>query len=380
MRFIYALLVISTTWGLLRDESLPKKNLDLPYPDLFILGAQKCGTTSLNKLLELHSAFCSEGVKEKHYFSTDDWQDPSSISSFLDEFKGCKHKITIDATPSLIAERLVPLRIKSSYTPENLRRKKFIVLLRDPASLHYSEYQRLVRGCFVLEEDAKRLSFSSRNKNVQEKVGSAEKKCQYILMKPDGKLSMENMFSFAQFTVSSYGAKQLHRGYYLAEIKEWLTVIDRSQLFILSFETLLANTTDSVSRLAKFIGVDGEEFFRVSPAEGPQGSNSSKIKLPDPPPSNRYMEYDKAKMDCDTFSRVENMWAAANAGLVEFINSNSSGARPATEPRFPPFTSARRKCHPYIWVSDGWYNGTQKVVSPSTVSQGGKRRRRRRRT
>lgn len=74
------------------------------------------------------------------------------------------------------------------------------------------------------------------------------------------------------------------------------------------------------------------------------------------------------------------MWAAANAGLVEFINSNSSGARPATEPRFPPFTSARRKCHPYMWVSDGWYNGTQKVVSPSTVSQGGKRRRRRRRT
>jgi len=376
MQYIFVLLLISSTLGLLRDESLPKKNLDLPYPDLFILGAQKCGTTSLNKLLEMHSSFCSEGVKEKHFFSTDEWQDPSSISSFLSEFKGCQNKITIDATPSLIAERLVPQRIKSSYTPENLRKKKFIVLLRDPASRHYSEYQRLVRGCFVLEEDSKRLSFSSRNKNVKEKVGSAEKKCQYILSKPDGKLTQDNMFSFAQFTVSSYGAKQLHRGYYLAEIKEWLTVIDRSQLFILSFETLLANTTDSISRLAQFLGVDGEEFVRVSPVEG---SNSTKIKLPEPPSSNRYMDYDKAKMDCDTFARVEDMWAAANAGLVEFINNNSSnsssGVRPATEPPFPPFTSSRKKCHPFMWVSDGWYNGTQKLVSAS----GGLRKRQRQR-
>ena len=112
MRYVFVLLLISSTLGLLRDESLPKKNLDLPYPDLFILGAQKCGTTSLNKLLEMHSSFCSEGVKEKHFFSTDEWQDPSSISSFLSEFKGCQNKITIDATPSLIAERLVPQRIK----------------------------------------------------------------------------------------------------------------------------------------------------------------------------------------------------------------------------------------------------------------------------
>ena len=40
-----------------------KKDL-VPYPDIFIIGQQKCGTTSLNKLLFEHPQICSEGT---HY-------------------------------------------------------------------------------------------------------------------------------------------------------------------------------------------------------------------------------------------------------------------------------------------------------------------------
>lgn len=36
----------------------------LVVPDFFVIGAMKCGTTSLNKLFFEHPSICSEGVKE----------------------------------------------------------------------------------------------------------------------------------------------------------------------------------------------------------------------------------------------------------------------------------------------------------------------------
>ena len=128
LHYYCLLLGLSLTGGLLRDETLPKKNLELEFPDAFILGAQKCGTTSLNALFRTHSSFCKEGVKEKHYFSTDNWLDNGSIQRFKNEFVSCKpEELTVDATPSLIGESLVPARIHASYTPESLGKKKFIV-------------------------------------------------------------------------------------------------------------------------------------------------------------------------------------------------------------------------------------------------------------
>jgi len=123
-------------------------------PDIFIIGAQKCGTTSLNNLMFDHPQICSEGVKEKHFYDHEkEWL--SNQRGYLAEFKNCKkNQLTIDATPVYIFDQDAPFRIQRSYSQTDLAKKKFILLLREPVARQYSEYQRVLRICFrVLEND-----------------------------------------------------------------------------------------------------------------------------------------------------------------------------------------------------------------------------------
>ena len=108
----------------------------LPYPDLFIIGAQKCGTTTLNLLLQQHPSFCDQGQKEKHFFSDDKayvTNYDAHVGKFLGEFKKCNRSLlTIDATPSYVWLDYVPGFVKESYTKTDLKAKKFVLLLREP--------------------------------------------------------------------------------------------------------------------------------------------------------------------------------------------------------------------------------------------------------
>ena len=45
-----------------------------PLPDFLILGAQKAGTTSLHRYLELHPSVLKPRVKEVHFFDVQWWR------------------------------------------------------------------------------------------------------------------------------------------------------------------------------------------------------------------------------------------------------------------------------------------------------------------
>ena len=259
-------LLLQHSWG---DK--PKTPPSLPYPDFFILGAQKCATTVLNKMIMMHSAFCKTGVKEKHYFTDGTWVTKEKTDEYLAEFQDCgKGEITVDATPSYIAEDNVAGRIKSAYPPEVLAKKKFLVIFREPAARHYSQYQRDVRRC---------LSLASERGSHKGYARKAEPLCQHVLREPPKtgevigflqQLSMSReelqgeLRTFAEWTASEFGQKAMRRGFYLQQINNFLDVVDRSQLFILNFDSLIRNTTQVVLAMSEFLGVDGQEFFRVS--------------------------------------------------------------------------------------------------------------------
>ena len=123
-------------------------------PSFFIIGAQKAGTTALNDLLITHPAICSYGRKEKHFFSADEesWRDDQVQLSreFLREFSGCGGKnFTMDSTPSYSMLDYTAKRIRQYYPTAVAAQKKFVLLLREPVSRQYSEYQRLARGCLM---------------------------------------------------------------------------------------------------------------------------------------------------------------------------------------------------------------------------------------
>lgn len=137
-------------------------------PDLYVLGAQKSGTTSLCAWLEQSEAICLAQPKEPMVLSRDDaslhphffaeqpqaWQaldytrDPASLTR---AYEACfahaqPGQLRCDGSTSYLFATEVPRRI-AELTPE----AKCIVILRDPTARSYSAYWHYVMGGIACE-------------------------------------------------------------------------------------------------------------------------------------------------------------------------------------------------------------------------------------
>ena len=337
-RVVVSLLALSSAIMGQEQGKYDRRKKDLvPYPDLFIIGAQKCGTTSLNSLLYEHRQICNKGVKEKHFYTESDFAE--NVKDYMKEFKGCKpSQLTVDATPKYVVGSEIAERIESAYTAESLAKKKFVLLLRDPVARQYSEYQRGLRICFRVIDGDEQLLRQSSIRTPEEKVARAEKNCE-LAMRPNtlasgDKLSKDNAMLFAEWVTGPFGSMEQARGNYVSQIKHWLRVINRSQIFIMNFQTLVGNTTDAMHRLSDFLGIQFDEFLN--------NQNKSQVILPKPPPSNSYVTWAPAFMDCKTHDMLDKYYKEQNVGLLALINDDPR--KPKEEPYFPAFTSARSKC------------------------------------
>lgn len=115
-------------------------------PSIFIVGCQKCGTTSL--LAQMEKTLSWQGVrvqtghayrdeppffeKEKHFFSTDRIY-AKGRRFYLNHFPPCsrQHAAIVDATPNYLNVPQAPRRLKEMYgaAADNLT---FVLILRDP--------------------------------------------------------------------------------------------------------------------------------------------------------------------------------------------------------------------------------------------------------
>lgn len=101
-------------------------------PNLFIVGAQKCASTSLKSWLNQHpDVFLS--YNELHFFSNDDWED--GLQKYLDVFNGKTERYVGEKTPEYFHTKRIPPRI-AKVAPD----AKIIILVRNPADRAYSAY------------------------------------------------------------------------------------------------------------------------------------------------------------------------------------------------------------------------------------------------
>ena len=101
----------------------------------FIIGAQKCGTTSLHEALCSHSR-CIEAPfkKELHFWSNG--PGPNLLAEYESQFPFLSAKFRLlDSTPNYLFETSVISRIHR-YNPN----AKFIVLLRNPIKRAFSAW------------------------------------------------------------------------------------------------------------------------------------------------------------------------------------------------------------------------------------------------
>src|SRR5262245_19479511 len=126
---------------------------DFGVPDqsrfAFIVGAPRCGTTTLASFLQQHPDVCFSAVKEPHFFTQHDFEGASESevrelvqAEYIDRFFG-----QCPGSEKLRAEGSVTYLYAAEHIAPILRlwpNAKFIIALRDPLSMLPSLHARLL--------------------------------------------------------------------------------------------------------------------------------------------------------------------------------------------------------------------------------------------
>src|SRR5437016_5579333 len=174
-------------------------------PHFIIIGAQRCGTTSLFEYLARHPSFSLPSQKELHFF---DYQYHNGADWYRKQFPLLLGGvITGEASPYYLLHPHVPRRIRD-WNPD----VKLIVLLRNPVDRAYSHYYHEVRL------EAEPLDFEAALDVEAERMeGQVER------MRADPYYYSYNHQHFSYVS----------RGIYIHQLESWMTsVFSREQVLI----------------------------------------------------------------------------------------------------------------------------------------------------
>eukprot|EP01041_Mallomonas_annulata_P001025 gene1025-2011_t len=289
------------------------------WPEIYLIGAQKSGTTSLHELLESHRQICKStclrgvdclSVKELHFFDND-VRFASGPKGYVDDFdkRRCTGKF-IDGTPDYFHSEAVPKRMESMIPSKVLKKLKIILILREPISRDYSFFQHLLRGCL-----------DDKNRNCE------QRHCKAVLRKCLSKHEDKNntkFINYDEFVDLRWSTdSSLYRGFYVNNIENFLTVFDRKQMFIASFDQLVYNTSGLMNRMAVFLEL--EKGF------------GNKVKLPK---KNTNEGVDADPMSCKVKAKLMKFYENENQKLYEFLDKTKT----KYEPRFRRFKDILVEC------------------------------------
>lgn len=140
-----------------RLSSIPNlSNIPNRVPNIFIMGAQKGGSSSLYETLIRHPALCGAIYKEPNFFLTNIRQNLDLkwyLSLFIDR-KCLKkpNKSFVDGSCMLHGLLLALRGMNSTYTQEQMKSLKFIVLLREPVSRDFSWFKHRSRKYLNMQQ------------------------------------------------------------------------------------------------------------------------------------------------------------------------------------------------------------------------------------
>ena len=229
--------------------------LEQPKPTTFVLGVQKCGTTSLSRSLQLHPELVwpimiegdkfAFGRKELHFFNQHEnfklgierynshWPDPLPT----------EQAHYIEATPSYLLYPHVVGRMKKAYGDDAFTRLKFVVILADPTQRHVSWFNHR----FIIK-DTQAYGTLVHNLNTDVTL--------YAHQEP---MSVETFLvscGFGQSTPWCYQANPLLMGAYASQLKMWLDAGARPDQFeVIFLEEYLADTAGVLRRVTDFLGI-----------------------------------------------------------------------------------------------------------------------------
>ena len=183
-------------------------------PDFLIIGAQRCGTTSLWHYLKSHPDINVARKKEVHYF--DHRYFSKSFDWYMNWFKDLKG-VTGEASPFYIFHPNCSSRIKSKF-PDI----KLIVLLRNPVDRAYSHYNHEINK---LPRD--RVEFKSFREAIDLEESRIEGEFEKLLN--NERYRSDKLICFAY----------KKRGLYKEQLERWYDLFDTNNILIISNPSMI---------------------------------------------------------------------------------------------------------------------------------------------
>ena len=203
-------------------------------PHFFLIGFQKCATTSVNHYLRGHPEYLPSVLKEAHYFTAcrKSWDDTNckanSTQDYIDNYLRMR-----DAAEHGLKAATVDASVDYAWKGEDLAKEiyaafpwlKIVVMMREPIS-------RVISYTRMWTQKGVRVSTHKDNRIACD----------------DG----EDLFDclYPHLTPEAY------TGHYAVPLEGWLKVWPADQIHVIQFEEFVDNTDAVMRRLKKFLGMD----------------------------------------------------------------------------------------------------------------------------
>lgn len=203
-------------------------------PNLFIVGAQKAGSTTLFEILSKQKEIFMPEKKELRFFS---YHYPKGFDWYYETYFAGKigYKYLGEADPSYLTNFKVPERIKNDCGSD----VKIIMIFRQPLKRAYSQY--IMNKKLDPNKFREWVSYKFEDQLIKEKEG---------LIK------------------STY----LHNGNYFKALNNYLKYFKRENIHIIFFDDLIKNKTKVIDELTSFLELDNIVL--------PEDTHKNKASLP----------------------------------------------------------------------------------------------------
>lgn len=227
--------------------------LETKWPNLFVPGAAKAGTTSLHAYLAQHPQVGMASLKEPHYFSRIRpaphleafFRSVQSADDYLALFRDAEGmRVRGEASTSYLWDPGAPGRIESTCSDP-----RFVVLLRDPVTRAFSHYLNDVR------EGIEHRTFLAA---VEEELSRNE----------PGQWGVDSLY--------------LDLGYYSAPLQRYFNRFGRDRVLVLVFDEVIQEPRLALREVFRFLRLDTQpaEAIRLAahnPHRQPRGRLAGRI-------------------------------------------------------------------------------------------------------
>jgi hypothetical protein len=252
-------------------------------PDFVIIGAQRCGTTTLYNYLKRHPYCVPAPGKEVHFF---DINFEKGTTWYRTHFPSFLYKCYVEQIrrQDLVVGEASPYYVFHPHAArrilETVSSVKLILLLRNPVDRAYSHYHHEIRWGY---------------ENLSSFEEAIEREEQRLYGEVEKMLADENYYSFNHHHYS-----YLLRGIYIDQLEAWMDFFPKEQILILKSEDFYNDPPTVFKRVIEFLNLSSWE---------PEG----------------YRNYNYAsnpKMDATTRERLIDYFKPHNQRLYEYLGMN----------------------------------------------------------